>query len=159
MYLHTLLHVVFQIRTPRRGEQAHSSLLKWIPLLNSPACIYVTSYIFATYRHLHLKTMFWDASVTSSRKMQINVDFCYYQLHQSKQAEAGTLLEFDKWYIWMISPEDWGKHILFHFLLQMSLSCFMQIYLHIPLSNPHPHFFFLGWELLFCFLKCNCNKW
>lgn len=28
--------------------------------------------------------------------MQINVDFHYYQLHQSKQAEATTLLEFDK---------------------------------------------------------------
>lgn len=40
--------------------------------------------------------MCWDASVTSSRKMQINVDFCYYQLHQSKQAERRTLLEFDK---------------------------------------------------------------
>ena len=61
------------------------------------------------YRHLHLKMMFWDASVTSSRKMQINVDFCYYQLHQSKQAEAGTLLEFDKLYIWMISPRGLGK--------------------------------------------------
>lgn len=31
-----------------------------------------------------------------AEKMQINVDFCYYQLHQSKQAAAGPLLDFDK---------------------------------------------------------------
>lgn len=30
-----------------------------------------------------------------AEKMQINLDFWYYQLHQSKQAAAGPLLDFD----------------------------------------------------------------
>lgn len=107
VYLHTLPYVVFQVRTPRRGEQAHSwnESHFWVFL---PAFMWHCIFL-PLYRHLHLKMMFWDASVTSSRKMQINVDFCYYQLHQSKQAEAGTLLEFDKLYIWMISPRGLGK--------------------------------------------------
>lgn len=75
-------------------------------------------HVFATYRHVHFKIMFWDASVTSSRKMQIDVDFSYYQLHQSKQAEAGTLLEFDKSVYLNDFPGGLRKKlILFHFLL------------------------------------------
>lgn len=148
-------------RTPRKEEQAHSSFLKWTPPLNSPACICVTFHVFATYRHLHLKMLFWDASVTFSRKMQINVDFCYYQLHQNKQTEAGTLLEFDKSMYLNAFPRGLGKTHLIAF--PITDNCFKRSYLRLalvsPTLRPPPSLVFLAWELLFWFLKCNRNKW
>ena len=82
--------------------------------------------------------MFWDASVTFSRKMQINVDFCYYQLHQSKQTEAGTLLEFDKSIYLNDFPRGLGKtHLIAfpiiddHELLHVELPAFTT-------CQPHP---------------------
>jgi hypothetical protein len=49
--------------------------------------------------------------------MQINVDFCYYQLHQNKQAKARALLEFDKSVDLNDFPRELGEElILFRFL-------------------------------------------
>lgn len=96
-----------------KRDASSQLILEMILFLNFPAHICMTFHVFATYRHMHLKMMFWDASVTSSRKMQTNVNFCYYQLHQSKQAKARTILEFDKSVYLNDFPRGLGK-ISFH---------------------------------------------
>lgn len=74
--------------------------------------------------------------------MQINVDFCYYQLHQSKQAAAEPLLDFDKSAYWMISLRDSVELISFHFLLYPNINCFVQEHLHTVLFDLFIYLFY-----------------
>lgn len=130
--------LLLRSRPPRRGRQAHSSFLKWILFLSPFACICMAFRVFATYRHTCFKIMFWDASVTSSRKMQINVDFWYYQLHQSKRAEARTLLEFDKSVYLNDFPRGLGKNTSCSFPIAEELQLFLMELHAYATCQPHP---------------------
>lgn len=79
-----------------------------------------------------------------AEEMQINVDFCYYQLHQSKQAAARPLLDFDKSAYWMISLRDSVKLISFHFLLYNNINCFSQEQLHTMLCDLFIYLFYFS---------------
>lgn len=115
----------------------------------------MTFLVFATYRHMHFKIMFWDASVTSSRKMQINVDFCYYQLHQSKQAEARTLLEFDKSVYLNDFPRGLGKNSSRSFPIVVEHQLFL---VELPVDTtcqPHPQDPFQVFFFFFPYKSCS----
>lgn len=98
-----------------------------------------------------------------AEKMQINLDFCYYQLHQNKQAAAGPLLDFDKSAYWMISLRDSVKLISFHFLLYNNINCFILEHLHTVLSDLYLLILFLEGEKYkicsFSVLYCNLKMW